>query len=51
VRGGWLLFLRFFAVGGLDTLFGYASYVASVLAAACADSYSVEAGAASQREE
>jgi putative flippase GtrA len=31
MRGDWLLFLRFLAVGGLNTAFGYVCYAALVL--------------------
>jgi putative flippase GtrA len=34
MRGDWLLLLRFAAVGGLNTAFGYLSYAAFVLAGA-----------------
>jgi putative flippase GtrA len=34
MRADWLLILRFVAVGGLNTLFGYACYAAFVLAGA-----------------
>jgi putative flippase GtrA len=34
MRTDWLLFLRFIAVGGLNTIFGYVSYAAFVLVGA-----------------
>ncbi|WP_158816270.1 GtrA family protein [Methylocapsa sp. S129] len=34
MRSDWLLFLRFLAVGGLNTIFGYVSYAAFVLVGA-----------------